>query len=84
MKSDIMRGIGKKDANFKKMVDQIKEFLQEHVEIDHVIGHSLGGALAVEGVKDVGREVRVVVLIIFFSILFEFGFSCWLILCKYF
>ena len=60
VKSDIMRGIGKKDANFKKMVDQIKEFLQEHVEIDHVIGHSLGGALAVEGVKEVGREVRVV------------------------
>ena len=60
VKSDIMRGIGKKDANFKKMVDQIKEFLQEHVEIDHVIGHSLGGALAIEGVKEVGREVRVV------------------------
>lgn len=60
VKSDIMRGIGKKDANFKRMVDQIKEFLQEHVEIDHVIGHSLGGALAIEGVKEVGREVRVV------------------------
>ena len=60
VKSDIMRGIGKKDGNFKMMVRQIKEFLQEHIEVDHVIGHSLGGALAVEGVKDVGREVRVV------------------------
>jgi len=60
VKSDIFRGVGYKDANFRKMVDQIKEFLQEHIEIDHVIGHSLGGALAIEGTKDIGRGVRVV------------------------
>ena len=60
VKSDIFRGVGYKDANFRKMVDQIKEFLQEHIEIDHVIGHSLGGALAIEGTKDIGRDVRVV------------------------
>lgn len=53
LKTDAFTGLtGIQDANFKRQVEEVKAFLAEHPEVQHVIGHSLGGAVAQEATKD--------------------------------
>jgi hypothetical protein len=53
LKTDAFTGLtGIQDANFKRQVAEVKAFLAEHPEVQHVIGHSLGGAVAQEATKD--------------------------------
>ena len=51
-RSDAMAFLGKYDSNFQNHVNQIKKFLEENPQIEHIIGHSLGGATSVQAIKD--------------------------------
>lgn len=51
VKSDIMGFFGKYDNEFEMNVNKIRKFLEDNPEIEHIVAHSLGGALAAEAIK---------------------------------
>jgi len=51
-KSDILKGMGYGDANFKKYVREVNMFLADHPQIDTLIGHSLGFGVVLNVVED--------------------------------
>jgi hypothetical protein len=51
-RSDAMAFLGKYDANFQNHVNQIKRFLEENPQIEHIVAHSLGGATSAQAIKD--------------------------------
>ena len=50
--TDVKKFLNMSDDNWNSHIKQIKDYLQEHPEITHLIGHSLGGATAAEAIKD--------------------------------
>ena len=50
--TDVKKFLNMNDDNWNSHIKQIKDYLQEHPEITHLIGHSLGGATAAEAIKD--------------------------------
>jgi hypothetical protein len=51
-KSDILQGMGYKDANFVRYVREVNEFLFDHPQVDTLIGHSLGFGVVLNAVED--------------------------------
>lgn len=51
-KSDILQGMGYKDANFQKYVREVNEFLANHPQVDTLIGHSLGFGVILHAIED--------------------------------
>jgi hypothetical protein len=51
-KSDILGAVGKVDANMKKYIDEVKQFLLDHPSVDTLIGHSLGYGIILRAVED--------------------------------
>ena len=58
--TDIKRFFNIKDDNWNSHVKQIQDFLAENPQVTDIIGHSLGGATAAEGVKDLGGRVKTI------------------------
>lgn len=49
-----------KGAKNSKRYDDVKKYLDEHPEINNLIGHSLGGAVALQGNKDNPNKYNIV------------------------
>lgn len=56
--TDVKRFMNIADQNWDSQIKSVKDFLIDNPEIRHVVGHSLGGAVAAEGV--VGSNARTV------------------------
>lgn len=56
--TDVKRFLSIADKNWDTQIQTVKTFLAENPDIKHVIGHSLGGAVAAEGV--VGSNAKTV------------------------
>ena len=49
-----------KGARNSKRYEEVKQYLDEHPEINNLIGHSLGGAVALQGNKDNPNKYNIV------------------------